>query len=69
MTERERMEKGLVYDPNDESLMSEQARLLELQYDYNHTRPSEQQKRSRLLKEMLGSVGEGCYVEPPCLTT
>ena len=65
MTERERMEKGLVYDPTDDSLKGEQAELLELQYDYNHTRPSEQQKRDRLLKEMLGAVGEGCYVEPP----
>lgn len=23
------------------------------------------EKRSQLLKEMLGSVGEGCYIEPP----
>lgn len=65
MTERERMEKGLVYDPSDESLKGEQAELAELLYDFNHTRPSEQDKRDGLLKKMLGSVGEGCYIEPP----
>ena len=65
MTERERMEKGLVYDPTDDSLKGEQAELAELLYDYNHTRPSEQNKRDELLKKMLGSVGEGCYIEPP----
>ncbi len=65
MTERERMELGLVYDPTDESLKGEQAELLEMLYDYNNSRPSEQKKRDELLKKMLGSCGEGCYVEPP----
>lgn len=65
MNERERMEKGLVYDPTDDSLKGEQAELSELLYDYNHSRPSEQDKRDMLLKKMLGAVGKGCYVEPP----
>lgn len=65
MTERERMDKGLVYSPSDESLKQEQARLMELLYDYNSSRPCEQDKRDELLKKMLGSVGEGCYIEPP----
>lgn len=65
MTQRERMEKGLVYDPSDDSLKGEQAELAELLYDFNHSRPSEQEKRDALLKKMLGAVGEGCYIEPP----
>lgn len=65
MTHRERMEAGLVYDPRNEELMAEQQMRLEKMYDFNMTRPSEGEKRQRLLKEMLGSMGEGCYIEPP----
>lgn len=65
MTERERMDKGLIYDPSVREIMDEQEGCLELQYEYNHTRPSEGEKRERLLKEMFGSIGEGCYIEPP----
>lgn len=65
MTHRERMEAGLVYDPRNEDLMAEQQMRLEKMYDFNMTRPSEGEKRQRLLKEMLGSMGEGCYIEPP----
>lgn len=65
MTERERMEAGLVYDPTDPDLKGEQDRLLELLYDYNNSRPYESQKRQELLKKMFKSVGEGCWIEPP----
>ena len=65
MTHRERMEAGLVYDPRNEDLMAEQQMRLEIMYDFNATRPSEVEKRRQLMKEMLGSVGEGCYIEPP----
>lgn len=65
MTQKERMQAGLIYNPGDESIMDEQMIYLEKMYDYNMTRPSEMKKREALLKEMLGSVGEGCYIEPP----
>lgn len=65
MTQRERMEAGLVYDPRDNELMAEQQMRLEKMYDFNATRPSEFEKRQQLMKEMLGSVGDGCYIEPP----
>lgn len=61
----ERMAQGKIYDPADPQITQEQSKLLELLYDYNATRPSEYTKREALLKEMLGSVGEGCYIEPP----
>ena len=65
MTQKERMLAGLVYDPGDDSIMSEQTTYLEKMYDFNATRPSEMEKRMALLKEMLGDVGENCYIEPP----
>ncbi len=45
--------------------MAEQLDCLEKQYDYNATRPHEQEKRAALLREMLAEAGENCYVEPP----
>ncbi|MBE6673625.1 MAG: sugar O-acetyltransferase [Ruminococcaceae bacterium] len=65
MTQKERMEKGLVYYCNDESILSDQALCLEKQYDYNATRPLESKKREMLLKEMFAEIGEGTYIEPP----
>ena len=65
MTERERMDAGLIYDPTVEEIMTEQNSYLELLYDFNSTRPNETEKRSALLKKMFGKIGEGCYIEPP----
>ncbi len=61
----EKMHSGDIYDPNDSDIMSEQALCLEKLYDYNATRPSEGEKREKLLKEMFAEIGEGCYIEPP----
>lgn len=65
MTQKEKMLSGDIYYPNDESIMEEQTACLELQYEYNLTRPSEGEKRTALLKEMFAEIGEGCYIEPP----
>lgn len=61
----DRMHTGELYLPNDESIVTEQVKCLDKLYDYNMTRPSEQQKREELLREMLAEVGEGCYIEAP----
>ena len=65
MNEREKLHTGELYLPGDEEIMKEQTSCLERLYDYNATRPSEGEKRARLLKEMFASIGEGCYIEPP----
>lgn len=65
MNDRERMDRGLIYNPNDDEIMETQLRYLELLYDFNATRPSEMDRRNELLKEMFGSIGENCYIEPP----
>ncbi|MBQ7118560.1 MAG: sugar O-acetyltransferase [Clostridia bacterium] len=61
----EKMHSGEIYDPNESDIMSEQALCLEKLYDYNSTRPSEIEKRVRLLKEMFAEIGDDCYIEPP----
>ncbi len=65
MNIEEKMHAGELYIATDEALLSKQAKALELQYEYNLTRPSEGEKRSRLLREMFAEIGEGCYIEPP----
>lgn len=54
-----------LYYPSDEEIMREQTRCLEKLYDFNATRPSEQEKRQQLMKEMFAEIGDGCYIEPP----
>ncbi len=65
MTDKERMAKGMWYNPSDKSIMDDQLKCLELQYEYNLTRPSELERRRELLKKMFGSVADGAYIEPP----
>ena len=42
-----------------------QARAKELVWEYNMSRPSEGEKRKRLLKQLLGSCTELTFIEPP----
>ena len=46
MNQYEPIHSGQIYYPSDDSIMSRQLRCLEKQYDYNATRPLEQEKRS-----------------------
>lgn len=62
---KERMHSERLYYCNDEALVAEQLRCLELLYDFNQTRPLEQDKRREMLKEMFAEIGEDCYIEPP----
>lgn len=62
---KEKMHDEKLYLPGDEEIMKFQSECLEKLYDYNATRPSEIEKRQKLLKEMLAEVGENCYIEPP----
>lgn len=65
MTIEEKMHNCELYLANDKKLMDEQAIYLDKLYDFNNTRPSESEKREKLLKEMFAEIGEDCYIEPP----
>lgn len=65
MTDKEKMQRGMLYLPGDEEIMEEQVKCLDKLYDYNTTRPTDFKKREKLLKEMFAEIGEGCYIEPP----
>ena len=65
MTNKEKMHSVELYLPSDKELLKEQMSYLNRLYDFNHTRPTEFDKRKMLLKELFADIGKGCYVEPP----
>ncbi len=65
MKESGKMHTGELYLPGDKEIMARQLQCLERLYDFNATRPSEMERRQKLLKEMFFEIGENCYIEPP----
>lgn len=61
----DKMHSGELYCCGDEDLVKFQVQCLEKLYDFNATRPTEIEKREKMLKEMFAEIGEGCYIEPP----
>lgn len=62
---KRRMLGGELYRADDPELLADHARAQELLERYNATRHVEQDVRDRLLRELLGDVGEGVVVKPP----
>lgn len=59
-----KMNSGEVYFETEE-LMAEQAIYRDLLFRFNHTLPSKQAEKAELLEQLLGSFGEGSYIEQP----
>lgn len=60
-----RMHTGKLYTCADEELIATQMRAKEMLYDFNQTRPSDEEKRRALLREMFADFGENSYIEQP----
>ena len=65
MTQRERMLSGRLYLASDEELAAAQARARELVRRYNDTAHGDLAGRRALLEELMGSLGENVWIEPP----
>lgn len=63
-TEKEKMLAGEMYDPADPVLLKERDEARRKVRLYNQTLETEGEKRTKLLKELLGSTGENIYMEP-----
>ena len=61
---KERMLRGELYVADDSVLDADHARAQELLDRYNRTAHAEQELRERLLRELLGDVGDGVVVKP-----
>lgn len=62
---KEKLHTEELYLPNGDEIMTEQLACLEKLYDFNATRPLEQEKRTEMLKDMFADIGDNCYIEPP----
>ncbi|MBY0456488.1 MAG: sugar O-acetyltransferase, partial [Gemmataceae bacterium] len=65
MTEREKMLAGELYDPLDPELGAARTRARDLLWTFNATRESDGSVRHAILRELLGSAGEGVWIQPP----
>jgi len=61
---KDRMLRGELYRPDDPELLAGQTRAAQLLDRYNATRHDEHDEREALLRELLGSVGDGVVVKP-----
>ena len=62
---KDRMLRGELYIAEDPDLATDFARAQELIHTYNRTAPAEQAKRDRILRELIGHVGDGVHIRPP----
>ncbi|WP_418281143.1 sugar O-acetyltransferase [Halorubrum sp. DTA98] len=64
-TQKERMLNGEPYDAADSELVAERERARALTNRYNRSGADEHERRRELLDDLLGSLGDGCEIEPP----
>lgn len=66
MTEKEKMIKGMLYDANyDDELCKERAVCKDLCFEYNNIKPSDYESQQKKIREIVGHVGENCFVTAP----
>ena len=65
MSIRDKMKNQKLYCSNDEALMEEQTKCLDVLYDFNHSRPSEAEKRMGILHKLFAEAGDNVYIEAP----
>jgi maltose O-acetyltransferase len=64
-SQRERMLAGDLYIADDPELAAASLRAAELTRAFNDSSPAEHAERRRILKELLGSLGDGTEIRPP----
>ena len=66
MTEKEKRDNGLIYNPNyDKELLLEMLGCKDKCFDYNNTPPSNVLEREKMLRELLGKTGKSFNIISP----
>lgn len=66
MTEREKMEQGLLYDANyDQELLAERARCKDLCFSFNQLKPSLVSEQEKIIRQLFGKTGKQFCVTAP----
>ncbi len=65
MTQKQRMEQGLIYDPMVDEIMNEQSGVSQYMKEYNTLGLGDEKRIEELHPLMLAECGENCYLQPP----
>lgn len=66
LTEREKMQQGLLYDANyDEELLRERTECKELCFAFNQLRPSQCTEQQELIRKLFGKTGKAFVITAP----
>lgn len=65
MTEKEKMQKQLLYDANDTELVQERSLCKDICAQYNQLPYSAMTQRTELIKGLLGKIGDSVCIEQP----
>lgn len=65
MTQKQRMEQGLIYDPMVDEIMNEQSGVSQYMKEYNTLGLGDEKRIEELLPLMLAECVENCYLQPP----
>ena len=66
MNEKEKMLAGELYDANyNEELQKEREKAKDLCYEYNQIKPSNQEEKRKIMKQLLGSTKQDFLIEQP----
>ena len=63
MTEKEKAKAGYLYNANyDSEIVNEIEKCTDLCYEYNQIKPSDEENKNRLLKQIIGNLGENAKI-------
>lgn len=65
MTEEQKIFSGILFCPGDPELKAIKLKAHKLNIDYNCLYEDETEKRNAILKELVGSIGEGVFIQGP----
>lgn len=65
MNNFDKFKNGKIYNPDDPQIHQAKARNLDLNYEYNLIKPSEGDRRQKLLEEMTAKLGKNTRIHPP----
>ncbi len=64
-SEEKRIQDGVLFWPGDPELKAIKLKTHNLDVDYNHTHEDEVEKRRAIINEIVGSIGEGGFMQGP----
>ena len=66
MTEKEKMQKQMLYDANyDKELLQDRMDCKDLCYEYNHLRPSQVEEQKEIIRKIVGKTKKNFFITAP----